>query len=371
MKKILILANNDVGLYKFRKELIQELVKLYEVHISLPYGEYISQLQALGCNFIDTPISRRGTNPITDLKLLMKYRNIIKNVKPDVVLTYTIKPNIYGGIVCRISKTPYIANITGLGSALEKQGNIKRITLILYSIALKQSACVFFQNSENQQFFFKNKVVNGANILLPGSGVNLTEHCLEEYPPDENIRFLFIGRIMKEKGIDEYLQAAKVIKNRYPNSEFHIIGFCEENYEPRLQQLQQHNIIKLHGLQDDVHSYIKFCHAVVLPSHHEGMSNVLLEAAATGRPVVASDIPGCREIFDEGISGYRFEVKSVDDLLQKIYEFIQLSYETKKRMGKAGRKKVENEFDRQIVVNAYVEEIYKCIQKNINEESYR
>lgn len=362
MAKILILANNDIGLFKFRKEIIEALLGHgHEVYISLPDGDLIPKFQALGCNYIETPISRRGTNPITDFKLLLKYRAIIKNLMPDVALTYTIKPNVYGGLACKAGRIPYITNITGLGSAVGNGGLIQKITLFLYKNSLKRAACVFFQNQTNRQYFLDKKILTGNNRLIPGSGVNLTYHCLEDYPGDENLKFLFIGRVMKEKGIDEYLHAAEIIKGKYPSTEFHIVGFCEEEYETKLSQLQTRGIIAFHGLQNDVHSFIKICHAIILPTYHEGMSNVLLEAASSGRPVLASDIPGCRETFDEGVSGYGFAAKNTEDLINTLEKFIRLPYKDKKQMGLAARAKMEREFDRQLVIDSYVEEINKIL----------
>lgn len=358
MTKILILANNDGGLYKFRKELIKELVKDHEVYISLPYGEFIPQLEEMGCIFINTEISRRGTNPLTDLRLLMKYKYILRRVNPDVVLTYTIKPNVYGGIACRMTKTKYLTNITGLGTAVENKGLIQKITLLLYRIGLKKSRCVFFQNETNQKFFKNKNIVENNTRLIPGSGVNLEQHRLEDYPEkDEEIKFLFIGRIMKAKGIEELLEAVKTVKASYPNVQFDLIGASEDDYNHRLEELHKLNIINYHGQQDDIHSFIKESHATILPSYHEGTANVLLESAASGRPVLASRVPGCIETFNEGSSGLGFEVRRIDSLVKAIVQFYNLPYEKKKAMGIAGREKMENEFDRNIVINAYIDEI--------------
>ena len=363
MTKILILANNDVGLYRFRKELIESLLDQgYEVYISLPAGYYVEKLCHMGCVFFDTPIDRRGTNPITDLKLIFYYKTLIKNIKPDVVLTYTIKPNVYGGIACKSSNTPYIANVTGLGTSIENGGLLQKTTLALYANSLRKAACVFFQNETNRQFFIDKHIVTGKTRLIPGSGVNLKYHCFEEYPDSDNIiKFLFIGRIMKDKGIDELLEAAQKVKCMYPNVQFDLVGYCEENYTKRLSDFENRGIIKYHGQQDDVHSFIKGAHAIIHPSYHEGMANVLLEAASTGRPVLASNIPGCRETFDEGVSGYGFEVKNTAALVNTIEKFIRLPYKNKKQMGIAGRAKVECEFDRQIVIDSYMEEINKIL----------
>ncbi|MCT4478540.1 glycosyltransferase family 4 protein [Peribacillus frigoritolerans] len=366
MAKILILANNDVGLYKFRKELIKELVKENEVYISLPNGEFISELIELGCTFIDTAINRRGTNPITDLKLILNYRRIIKDIKPDLVLTYTIKPNVYGGLACRMSGITTIANITGLGSAVENGGILQKITLFLYKVSLKKAKCVFFQNKENQEFILKKKIISGNHRLIPGSGVNLDYYSLLDYPSDKTINFLFIARVMKEKGIDQYLEAADYIRGKYPNTVFHILGFCEDAYEDKLIEMQAKGIIKYHGMQSDVREFHKISHCTIHPTYYpEGMSNVLLESAACGRPIITTNRSGCREIVVDSMNGYIMKERNSQNLINKIERFLDLDHESKRQMGLAGRKKVENEFDRSIVIEAYYSEI-----KKIKDELY-
>lgn len=363
MNKVVILTNSINGLYNFRKELIEKLIeKKLEVVIVAPEDEKTSYFLKIGCKCVDLCISRRGTNPITDFKLLLTYLKILINYKPDVVLTYTIKPNVYGGLACRILSIPYIVNITGLGDSIENGGIVKKISLFLYKIGLKKAKCVFFQNKLNQSFFLNNKIVKGNSRLIPGSGVNIEKFTFEEYPKeDSEIKFLFIGRIMKAKGIEELFEAAIRIKKDYSNVQFHIIGSSEEDYSELLKKLEMNKVLKYHGRQNNIHSFIKNSHAIIHPSHHEGMSNVLLEAASTGRPVIASNIPGCKETFDENISGIGFEVKNVDSLVKAIKKFIELPYEEKKKMGIAGRKKIEKEFDRNIVIDAYMDEIEKII----------
>lgn len=358
MERILILANRDGGLYHFRKELIKELVKKYEVYIALPKGNYITQLQGEGCTFIETPVNRHGTNPFTDLKLLLQYRNIITNVKPTVVLTYTIKPNIYGGIACRLTKTPYLVNVTGLGSAVENAGLLQRITLPLYKAALKNANRVFFQNSENQDFFIEKKIAVANAQLIPGSGVNIDEFQYMPYPNGETTEFMFISRVMKEKGIDHYLEAATYIRNKYPDTHFHICGFCEEEYEAMLQDMQNEGVIVYHGLVRDVREFIGRTHCTIHPSFYpEGLSNVLLESSACGRPIITTDKAGCREVVDDGINGFVVEQRNTQDLIDKIEAFLRLDYEEKKQMGILGRQKVEQGFDRQVVVDAYLNAI--------------
>ncbi len=340
MPKILILANNDIGLYKFRRELIENLIEHNEVFISLPEGEFVEPLVELGCNFIRTEISRRGTNPITDLKLMIKYFKIINEVKPDIILTYTIKPNVYGGMLSRMLNVPYIVNVTGLGTAVENGGLLQKITIMLYKISLKRASCVFFQNAENAEFFKSKGIVNGRSRLIPGSGVNLDQYYVMDYPEKELTRFLFISRIMKQKGIDQYLEAAEYIGIEYSNTEFHILGYCEEEYESKLRDMESRNIIHYHGIQSDVRKYHKVSHCTIHPSYYpEGMSNVLLESSACSRPIITTDKSGCKEILDNGINGFMIEQQSSKDLIEKIEMFLNLEYEDKIKMGLAGREK--------------------------------
>ncbi|RDW20749.1 glycosyltransferase family 4 protein [Oceanobacillus chungangensis] len=371
--KILVLANFGMGLYNFRRELLKELIEQnHEVYISLPNDEYVPKLEELGCKFIDTHLDRRGTNPFTDFRLTLQYVKMLRHIKPDLVLTYTIKPNVYGGIACAITKTPYITNITGLGTSVENKGFIQKVTLTLYRLGLEKSSCVFFQNESNRTFFTDNKIVKSNSRLIPGSGVNLDQHKYEEYPiRDEQLRFLFIGRIMKAKGIEELLEAAVIIKKEYPNVQFDLVGGIEEIYNDKLEELDSLDIINYHGKQEEVHAFIKKSHAIILPSYHEGLANVLLESASSGRPVLASKVPGCIETFDEGLTGFGFEARSVEGLVKAIIKFINLPYNQKIAMGLAGRRKMEIKFDRNLVINAYLQEIKKVMDKENNNEFIR
>lgn len=358
--KILILANNDLGLYNFRKELIERLIlEKNEIYISLPNGKRVKDLEELGCKYIETEVDRRGTNPVKDCKLLLKYFKILKQIKPNIVLTYTIKPNIYGGVACRIKKIPYICNITGLGTATENESIVQKLIIKLYKFALKKVKCCFIQNKENFKFIIDNKIAKEEKCkLIPGSGVNLERFRLLQYPSDDKIEFLFIGRVMKEKGIDQYLEMAEHIKKKYPNTVFHVLGFCEEEYEIKLKELEEKGIIKYHGLQDDIIPFIQNSHCTIHPTYYpEGMSNVLLESSASGRPIITTNRSGCREIIEDNKNGYIVREKDSKDLIDKVEKFIKLSNEEKKEMGLYGRKKMEKEFDRNIVIDAYINEI--------------
>jgi len=358
MNKILILANSASGLYDFRNELILELLKVYEVHISLPDGEQVPQFAAEGCRMHHTAIDRRGVNPARDLKLLHSYWKLIRHIKPKIVLTYTIKPNIYGNICCRLQKVPYIANITGLGSAFEKGGAIQKIVTTLYRTALKNAACIFFQNQENQKIFARFRICGKKSRLVPGSGVNLDRHCLQEYPLEEDrMIFLYVGRIMQEKGIDELLYTAKAVHKEYPNVLFQLVGNYEENYREKIMRAQESGALELIGYQKDITPFYQKASAVLMPSYHEGMSNVILEAAASGRPVLATNIPGCQEGFEDGVTGFGFPPKDREALYHAVVRFIKLPYEERVQMGRRAREKMEREFDRKKVIQVYLQEI--------------
>lgn len=357
--KIIFAGNGDLSVYTQRKELVESFLQNgHEVILSCPNSDKVQKLVDKGCKLYETNFERKGTNPFQDLKLYKHYKKMIREVKPDIVMTFTIKPNIYMGLACKKYKIPYIANITGLGTAVEIPGILQKITCFLYKQALSKAKTVFFQNKENEEFFAKRNIAPNTHKFLPGSGVNLEEHKLAEYPKGETIKFVFVARIMKEKGIDEYLAAAKYFKENNYDVEFHICGFCEKNYETYLDEYQEKNIIHYHGMVSNMHEIYKEMHCTIHPTFYpEGLSNVLLESCATGRPIITTNRSGCREVVDDGINGFVVKEKDSDDLINKIKKFLSMSYEEKRQMGLAGRKKVEKEFDRQIVVRKYNEEL--------------
>ena len=356
MQKILILANSDMGLYKFRKELIVELVKNHHVFVICPKGTYTSKLIDLGVEFNEVKMKRHSVNPFSELRLFIEIYKKVKLMRPDLILTYTIKPNIYGGIIARILTIRYIATITGLGAALNK-GFKSFIPNLMYKVALKKAKRVFFQNQHNLDYMKKRKMVNDNVVLVPGSGVNTEEYSYQEYPNDKELHFIFVGRVMKAKGIEEYLWLAKTIKEKYDNINFHVMGDMEEDYTQEIEELVNKGSILYHGAQASLHDYYKMCHAIIHPSYHEGLSNVLIEAGATGRPILASNIPGCNETFIEGKTGFGFEPHNKQELLEKFEQFLKLSHHDKETMGLESRKLIEAHFDRKKVVDTYMKGI--------------
>lgn len=361
-KNILVLTNKTSGLHSFRKEVMKAIVDAgYVLYISVPdEDERIKFFEGIGCHIIKTSFDRRGMNPAKDFKLLLEYRKLIKQIKPKAVLTYTIKPNVYGGLACRLTRTPQLANVTGLGDAIENGGWLQRLTVMLYRMGLKKAACVFFQNESNRNTCMRLGIAENCSVLLPGSGVNLDHHKYQEYPVEDGItRFLFIGRLLKDKGIEEYFETAQAIKEKYPNTEFQILGAIDGPYQTKLEELTNLGVVKHLGLTTDVRPYIAAVNCTIMPSYHEGMSNVNLESQAAGRPVITTNVPGCKETVDEGSTGYLVEAKSSECLVAAVERFIALPYSQKVEMGQNGREKVKREFDRRIVIDAYLKVLEK------------
>ena len=365
--KRVVLANNDVGLYRFRKDLLLTLLNAgHEVYISLPNGNFIPELVRYGCRFLDTPIDRRGMNPVRDAKLFRQYSAMLKKVRPDLVLTYTIKPNIYGGLACRMARIPYAVNITGLGSAIENGGWLRRFVLALYRPALKGARVVFFENAGNRDTLVSAGVVpEGRDVVLNGAGVNLEDYPYQPYPQAGPVRFLFVGRVMHEKGVDELFAAAKRMKQEFGDGvEFHIVGSFEEAYKPVMDELEQSGVVRYHGYQPDMKPFYAMASCVVLPSYHEGMSNVLLEAAASGRPLITSDIPGCREAVEDGASGYLCPAKDADALYAAMRRFASLPQVEQAELGRRGRERMKTLFNKKKIVKQTIENLKGTAYEN-------
>ncbi len=361
-KTVLFLVNHDVVIYNFRLELVERLIADgHEVHISSPYGERIDDLVKLGAIYHEIKIARHGTNPVTDSVLIWNYIKLLKQVKPDIVFSYTIKPNIYGGLACRLMNVPQVANVTGLGTAVENPGLTQKITLALYRFAFKKIQRIFFQNTENRQFFIDHNLYTDRHGLLPGSGVNLERFAPLPYPDEtDGIHFVFISRIMREKGIEQYLDAVSSLRAKRSNPPlyFHICGFCEAEYQGKLDEYAKNGIVVYHGMVRNVREILAKTHCTIHPSFYpEGISNVLLESCASARPIITTDRSGCKEVVDDGVNGYVVKQRDSEDLIQKIEKFLALTHEQKMQMGFAGRAKVEREFDRQVVVDAYLKEM--------------
>lgn len=365
---IALLTNNDDDIYCFRKELIEEFIASgYEMLISCPDGEKFELMKHIEYRYDDPVIDRRGTNIVADLKLFIHYLKLFMKNKPSVVLTYTAKPNVYAGIAAHLLRIPVISNVTGFGSVLNEGGLKQKLIMSLFRFSFRRSVCIMFQNSTNMKLAEESGMVKGEHRLIPGSGVNTERYPLQPYPDGgngkegEKVVFNYIGRILHDKGVDDYIEAAKRIKADYPNTEFNMLGFIEPtemHYEKLLKELGEKDIVKYRGSQKDIKPFVTASHATIHPSTYgEGMSNVLLESASSGRPIISTDNPGCQETFIDGETGLLYHGGDVDALCNQIRKFLALPNEERKIMGEKGRKYIEANFSRDIVIKAYLEKI--------------
>lgn len=361
MKKAIILINDTTYAYNLRGAIIEKLSSEgFKVVVVGQLLKHQEALKSMGVKLVNVKVNRHGTNPLSDLMLLFAYKNVIKIENPDIVLTYNIKPNVYGGMACQQLKVPYIPNITGLGAPVEHSGILQKLTIQLYKRGIAGSSCVFFQNAQNCDFFVRNDILKKGirKRIIPGSGVDLTKHSLLPWPEDGKIHFLFAARIMKEKGIDLFLSAARKFANN--NVIFDVCGSCDD--EKYLEILKKESCICYYGEQQDMTPFYKRCSCFLYPSYYpEGMSNVLLEAAASGRPVIAVDRAGCRETLEDGVTGFLIPANNEEAVMKTTENFINMNDNDRRLMGIRGSEKIRKEFDRKFVVTAYWEEIQRIL----------
>ena len=373
-KLVALLTNNDDDIYCFRKELIEALLADgYEVLISCPYGEKFELMEGIEYIYDNPEIDRRGTNVMKDSKLMRHYSQLFKRYHPDIVLTYTAKPNVYGSIAANRQNIPVINNLTGIGSVKNQSKPKKEFIFRLFKHAYGKSACVMFQNETNMKNALAMGLVKGDYMLIPGSGVNTERYPLQAYPEGGNgihgdpVVFNYIGRILRDKGVDDYIAAAKRIKKKYPATEFNLLGFIEpeeRHYEQDLETRARRGIVYYLGSQKHVIPFIARSHATIHPSvYGEGMSNVLLESASSGRPIITTDNPGCKETLQDGRTGFIYEGGNVAQLCACIERFLKMKNKDRQRMGVRGREYVEANFSRTIVIDAYLKKIAEILDK--------
>ncbi len=365
-KKILITGITDSGVLRVRSELVKWMLSEgATVIVATPKQKAYLQLQEMGCQFVELQIDAHGINPINDYKLYRSYIKLFRKERPDVVLTFTTKPNIYATYACKRLHIKYITNITGRGRALVIPGWKQKLRVCMLQHSLSDASCIFFQNDGDKKFFIDNKIGNTKSYQrIPGSGVNLEKYISVPYPLEtlNEVNFLYISRIYKEKGIEQFVEAAKIIRRKHPECYFHILGDNTPEYDVYMRNAVAEGSIVYHGRVNNVGDYIANSHCLIHPSFFEGMANVILEAAASARPVITTNIHGCLEGVDNGCTGYIFQVKDTNDLVDKIELFLNLKYEDKVAMGKAGRLKMEKEFDRNLVTEAYKRQIMSLMK---------
>jgi len=362
-KKIAIISNLSWNLYNFRLSLMVAMRDAgYEVIAIAPYDSYSQKIIDAGFEFYDIEMNAQGINPLEDLKTTYQFYRLFKKISPDVICQYTIKPNIYGSLMARLLSIKMINNIAGLGTLFIKENLVTKIAKILYKISQSKADRVFFQNRDDLALFTAEGIVKAKKCdVLPGSGVDTNRFKPHHKEESEKIRFLLIARMIWEKGIGEYVQAAREIKKTYPNVEFCLLGFLDVENPGAITKTEMdawvnEGVINYLGVSDSVDEVIQSADCVVLPSYYrEGTPKTLLESGSSGKPIITTDNVGCRDVVDDGINGYICEPRSWEDLASKIEKFLALTHEERLEMGKRSREKMVREFDEKIVIEKYLE----------------
>ena len=367
-KKILISLNTAWNLLNFRAGLIDGLIRSgYEVVAVAPKDEYVVKLELLGCRFVHLEMDNQGTHPIRDLLLLWRFFRLLKTEKPDLCLFYTVKPNVYGSLASRLCGIPFINNVSGLGAVFIQGGWLRRVVSALYRLAFRNSSRVFFQNRDDLELFLENKLVKvGLTDVLPGSGINLHRFTPNDDSDRKSLsspfRFLLIARMLKDKGVVEFVNAAQLLKESGVKAEFCLLGFLDVQNpaaisSEQMKEWTDQGFVKYLGVSDDVREHIASADCIVLPSYREGTPRTLLEAAAMGKPIITTNVVGCKEVVEHGINGFLCEVKNAKDLALKMKEMLTLPVDQRELMGQNGRLKMEKEFDENIVIQKYLQAI--------------
>lgn len=366
--KIIICLNTAWNLVNFRASLIRALVAAgHEVVAVAPDDKYAASLNVLGCRFVPLHMENGGTNPVQDALLTWRFVRLFVSERPDVYLGYTVKPNVYGSLAAHMLGISVINNIAGLGAVFIKDGWLVRVVRWLYRMALNRSFKVFFQNNDDRQLFISGGLVRAeVTELLPGSGIDLnrfTPACTNAiHDANSKFRFLLIARMLRDKGVGEYVEAARLLRHRWPQAEFCLLGFVDVQNPAAISRVEMdawvaEGVVNYLGVSDDVRAEIATADCVVLPSYREGTPRTLLEAAAMARPIITTDVVGCREVVEDGINGYLCLVRSAHDLAAKMSQMLSLAASQRTEMGLRGREKVESEFNEQIVIGKYLDAI--------------
>lgn len=364
--KIAILLNTAWNIYNFRLSLLKSLqADGHEIICIAPFDTYAEKLTQEEFEFFHIDIKAKSTNPIFDLKLYFELKKILKSAKPDVLLNYTIKPNLYGTIVANQLGIRVINNVSGLGTVFLRKSLGANIAKYMYKYAFRYPEHIFFQNYDDKNLFVNQKLVKEIKTdVLPGSGVDLSKFVPNYNSQfDGTFTFLMPARLLIDKGVYEYIEAAKEIKSKYSNTRFILIGKpdYESGYGVKREDLKlwiKSEIIEYHGFTDTIKDFYESADCVVLPSYREGTSKTLLEALAMGKPIITTNTPGCRETVDDGVNGFLCNVKDSECLVKSFIKFIELTNEERLQMAIKSRKKAEEEFDEKFVINKYKKVIF-------------
>lgn len=367
--KVIIALNTAWNLVNFRAGLIRAMIaEGHEVVAVAPYDDYAPRLAELGCRFVALPMDNKGTHPGRDLLLFLRFLNLLRRERPAVYLGYTIKPNVYGSLAAHALGIPVVNNIAGLGAVFIRDNWLTRLVRLLYKTALSRSHHVFFQNDEDMRQFVGHGLVEADKVSrLPGSGIDLDIFRYAPLSPleDRPFRFLLVARLLWDKGVGEYVEAARMVRQNYPAARFQLLGFLDVKNPSAVSSAQMNEwvdegVVEYLGVADDVKPHMAASDCVVLPSYREGVPRSLLEAAAMGRPIVTTDTVGCRDVVDHGLNGLLCRVADSGDLADKLMQMMEMSTEERSMMGREGRRKMEHQFDEKIVIQRYLDILTRC-----------
>ena len=362
--KVAIVLNTSWNIYNFRMNFVRALLKDgHEVHTVAPHDNYTQYLTEAGCVHHNVTMDSRGANPIKDLALMVELWSIYRKMKPDIILHYTIKPNVYGTFAASLLRIPVVNNVCGLGTVFLKNNLLSKIAITLYRLSFRYPKKVFFQNPDDLNLFVTKKLVpQGSADLLPGSGIDLNRFTPAEFSRNSKFTFLLISRLISDKGVFEFIEAVKQLKASGVDAKFQVLGAKDPEHQRGIKTAVidswiQENTIEYLGTTDNVREVIKQADCVVLPSYREGTPRTLLEAASTAKPIIATNVPGCNHVVEHGYNGLLCKLKDAKDLADKMLQMKSLDDETLKRFGLNGRQKVESEFDEALVIEKYIKTI--------------
>lgn len=359
--KILISVNSAWNVWNFRRPLVETLIADgHQVTVLAPKDDSVDKLVSIGCRVRHLEMSVKGLNPVQDLALMVRLNRIFRKAEPDVILSFTIKNNVFGAFAAKIAGIPFIPNVTGLGTAFLSGGLLEQVATRLYKSAFRRLPIIFFQNGDDQDLFVDRGLVSQEQArLLPGSGIDLARFSLSDWAAtEEPPLFLMIARLLRDKGVLEYVAAARIVKSSYPEVRFGLLGAADVQNRTAISRSdvkdwEDEGLVEYLGKIEDVRPVIEAAQCIVLPSYREGAPRTLIEAAALGRPVIATDVPGCRSVVEAGRTGFLCDVKNADSLADACKRFLHLSPQERANMGRAGREKMERDYDQGIVVTAY------------------